>query len=112
LRQSGYGTPARPVGVIASGERWPDGTLRPSVEDLLGAATVLDGLTHAGLSVEAAVTLAALASVRDPAAAIRGCASGRQLVDRGFAEDVEVAVAADVSATVPMLINGAFVSAG
>jgi 2-phosphosulfolactate phosphatase len=114
LRQSGYGAVDRPVGVIASGERWPDGTLRPCVEDLLGAATILDGLTYApgGLSVEAAVTLAALASVPDPTAAIRGSVSGRELVARGFADDVEVAVAADVSSTVPMLVHGAFVNVG
>ena len=114
LRLSGYGGADRPIGVIASGERWPDGTLRPCVEDLLGAATILDGLTYApgGLSVEAAVTLAALASVPDLAAAIRGCVSGRELVARGFGRDVDVAVAADVSSTVPMLVHGAFVNVG
>lgn len=113
LRQSGYGDVDRSVGVVAAGERWPDGTLRPSVEDLLGAATVLDGLSHVpgGLSVEAAVTLAALASLPDVEAAIRGCVSGRQLIERGFVDDVEVAVATDVSETVPILTNGSFVNA-
>ncbi len=110
LSHSGYGTAERPIGVIASGERWPDGTLRPCVEDLLGAATVLDGLSHVpgGLSVEAAITLAALAAVSDPVAAIRGCISGRELLARNFGQDVDVAVEQDVSTTVPMLINGAF----
>jgi 2-phosphosulfolactate phosphatase len=113
LTQSGYGPASRPIGVIASGERWPDGTLRPCVEDLLGAATILDGLSHVagGLSVEAAVTLAALAAVPDTAAAIRGCSSGRELAARGFGEDVEVAVAPNVSTTVPLLMHGAFVNA-
>jgi 2-phosphosulfolactate phosphatase len=114
LRQSGYGETDRPVGVIASGERWPDGTLRPCVEDLLGAATILDGLSDAPgrLSVEAAVTLAALAAVPDPAAAVRQCVSGRELISRGFGADVDVAVAADVSTTVPMLVQGAFINVG
>ncbi len=114
LRWSGYGGVERPIGVIASGERWPDGTLRPCVEDLLGAATILDGLTDApgALSVEAAVTLAALASVPDPAAAIRGSVSGQELVARGFADDVDVAVAVDVSPTVPMIVHGAFLNVG
>jgi 2-phosphosulfolactate phosphatase len=113
LLNSGFGTVDRPIGVIASGERWPDGTLRPSVEDLLGAAMVLDGLTDVpgGLSIEAAITLAALAAVSDPVAAIRGCVSGRELVGRGFGDDVEVAVEVGVSRTVPMLRNGAFINA-
>jgi 2-phosphosulfolactate phosphatase len=112
LRQSGYGGTDRPVGVIASGERWPDGTLRPCVEDLLGAATVLDGLSDAPgrLSVEAAVTLAALAALPDPIAAVRGCVSGRDLFARGFGADVDVAVAINVSTTVPMIVHGAFVN--
>ncbi|MEV0095209.1 hypothetical protein [Streptomyces sp. NPDC050738] len=37
LADRGYGTLDRPVAVIASGERWPDGSLRPALEDLLGA---------------------------------------------------------------------------
>ncbi|HZN20029.1 MAG TPA: 2-phosphosulfolactate phosphatase [Micromonosporaceae bacterium] len=113
LLAQGYGTPATAVGVIAAGERWPDGTLRPAVEDLLGAAAVLDGLSGApgGLSVEAAVALAALAAVGDVAAAVRGCVSGRELVDHGYAADVEIAIQADVSGVVPVLRGGAFTAA-
>ena len=113
LGHLGYGEPDRPIGVIAAGERWPDGTLRPSVEDLVGAALVLDGLSHVsgGLSIEAAVTLAALAALPDPVAAVRGCVSARILAARGFADDVEVAVDVDVSTSVPVLENGAFISA-
>jgi 2-phosphosulfolactate phosphatase len=110
LLAQGYGSAAAPVGVVAAGERWPDGTLRPCVEDLLGAAAVLDGLAHApgGLSVEAAVCLAALASVPDPAAAVRGCASGRELAALGFGADVEIAGRSDASEVVPVLGAGAF----
>jgi 2-phosphosulfolactate phosphatase len=110
LRSRGYGSPTRPVGVIAAGERWPDGTLRPGVEDLVGAAMVLDGLSHVtgGLSVESAVTLAALAALPDPAAAVRGCVSGRILIERGFGADIDVAADVDASTTVPVLTNGFF----
>ena len=114
LTLSGYGTLARPIGVIASGERWPDGTLRPAVEDLLGAAAVLDGLAHVpgGLSVEATVARTALTATPDPVAAIRGSASGRELIGYGFGADVEVAVAIDSSPVVPMIVNEAFVNVG
>jgi len=114
LRQQGYGEPDRPVGVVAAGELWPDGTLRPCVEDLLGAAAVLDGLSMLGatLSVEAAVTLAALAALPDVPAAITRCVSGQELIVRGYADDVALAVQLDASSVVPVLSNGAFSAHG
>ncbi|TDB72685.1 2-phosphosulfolactate phosphatase [Micromonospora sp. KC723] len=110
LRRQGYGSTDAPVGVIAAGERWPDGSLRPSVEDQLGAASVLDTLSgvSGGLSVEAAMALAVLASTPDVAAAVRGCVSGRELVEGGFAADVEIAVRTNVSDVVPLLRHGVF----
>jgi 2-phosphosulfolactate phosphatase len=113
LRSQGFGMPSAPVGVIAAGERWPDGHLRPCVEDLLGAAAVIDMMADADtlLSVESAVVLAALAGVPDVAAAVRGCESGRELLDRGFAGDVELAVEFDCSQVVPMLTAGVFAPA-
>lgn len=108
LHTHDHGTPTRAVGVVAAGELWPDGTLRPCVEDLLGAAAVLDGLSMLGapLSVESAVTLAALASVRNVPAAVRRCVSGQELIERGFADDVRLAVQTGVSHTVPVMTDG------
>jgi 2-phosphosulfolactate phosphatase len=113
LRNQSFGTPDAPIGVIAAGERWPDGHLRPCVEDLLGAAMVIDTLADddALLSVEAAVALAALTGVPDVAGAVRGGESGRELLDRGFAGDVELAVEVNCSQVVPMLTAGAFAPA-
>ncbi|MBE1485894.1 2-phosphosulfolactate phosphatase [Plantactinospora soyae] len=110
LLDQGYGSTQAPIGVIAAGERWPDDTLRPSVEDQLGAAAVLDVLSTVpgGLSVEAALALATLNSVHDIPAAVRGCVSGRELTTRGFGQDVEVAVQVGVSDVVPVLRNGIF----
>ena len=41
------------VAVVAAGERWPDGSLRPCAEDLWGAGAVLALLPDADLSPEA-----------------------------------------------------------
>jgi 2-phosphosulfolactate phosphatase len=51
LHAQGYGTPDAAIGVVAAGETWPDGTLRPCVADLLGAAAVIDGLSLGDVSL-------------------------------------------------------------
>ena len=103
---------ARPharVSVVAAGERWPDGTLRPAVEDLWGAGAVLAGLGAPGRSPEAGAAVAAFEAVEGRLAGqLQGCASGRELVEGGFAGDVDVAAALDVSAVVPVLVGDAF----
>lgn len=116
----------RPVGVVASGERWPDGSLRPAIEDLLGAGAFLDGLAACspsglvdgsgrieGFSPEAGAALWAYRGVADGLAdALRESVSGRELRGFGFAGDVAVASAVGVSSVVPVLRDGWFVDGG
>lgn len=98
-----------PVTVIAAGERWPDGSLRPALEDLLGAGAVLAALARPGSeSPEAAAARAAYEVARSIPDAVRRCASGIELVTGGFGQDVEVAVEIDASDIVPVLVDGAF----
>lgn len=102
------------VGVVAAGERWPDGTLRPAVEDLWGAGAVLAALADLGVgspSAEARVAAAAYRAVGDVPAALHDCASGRELVGRGFGGDLDVAAEAGSSAVVPLLRGESFVGA-
>ncbi len=95
--------------VIASGERWPDGTLRPALEDWLGAgaiASLLNGqLTDEARAAQAAFDVNADRLLRT----LHNLASGKYLCDRGFHADVDFAGQFDVSSTVPELIDGAFV---
>jgi len=96
------------VGVVPAGELWGDGSLRPAVEDLLGAGAILDAL-DLPLSPEARVARDAFRSAAgDLAALIRGSISGRELIDRGFEEDVEFAVVCNVSTAAPLLRGGAY----
>lgn len=102
------------IAVVAAGERWPDGSLRPAVEDLWGAGAFIEALVRRGagdLSAEAGTALAAYRSVADDlGTALRDCASGRELQGYGFPEDVAVAAQAGASTAVPVLTDGWFVA--
>jgi 2-phosphosulfolactate phosphatase len=113
LACQGYGTVDRPVAVIASGERWPDGNLRPALEDLLGAGAIIAALRERlsdTLSPEAAMAAASFQATPDVSVAV-AASSGRELINGGFSDDVTVATEPDASTTVPVLIDGAFTDA-
>ncbi|WP_299397781.1 GNAT family N-acetyltransferase [Pelagibius sp.] len=94
--------------VVAAGEHWADGSLRPALEDLLGAGALLARLKGT-LSADAMAAVAAYKALRESLqAALAGCPSGRELIGRGFDEDVAWAAAEDSSAAVPLLQDGAY----
>jgi 2-phosphosulfolactate phosphatase len=100
------------VAVVAAGERWPDGSLRPCAEDLWGAGAVLAALVDLGvddLSPEARLAEAAYRAVEpDLPAALAACAGGLELEAIGFGADVEVAARTDVTEVVPLLGDDGF----
>lgn len=97
------------IAVIPAGERWRnDDSLRPAIEDLLGAGAILDAL-GLPLTVEARIARDSFRSAHASLAeTIRDCLSGRELIDKGFPQDVELAVQLDVSSTAPILRDGAY----
>ena len=98
----------RSISIIAAGERWPDGSLRPAIEDLLGAGAILDRMA-ATLSADAQAMRAGYRSLRDElSSAIRSSQSGQELIEAGFSGDVDVAVEANVSSATPMLHDMAY----
>ncbi|MDX6371211.1 MAG: 2-phosphosulfolactate phosphatase [Nocardioidaceae bacterium] len=102
------------VAVVAAGERWPDDSLRPAAEDLWGAGAVLAALADLGSgdtdhSPEARVAADAFRAVEPSLAlSLQACASGRELAEAGFGEDVDVAAELDVTDVVPVLDEGEF----
>jgi 2-phosphosulfolactate phosphatase len=97
------------VGVVAAGERWPDGTLRPAVEDLWGAGAILAAIEGTSFSPEARLAVTAYDAVAgDIAAALHACASGRELATGGFPGDVDVAAEVDACSVVPVLEGESF----
>jgi 2-phosphosulfolactate phosphatase len=97
----------RRVGVIAAGERWADGGLRSAIEDWLGAGAII-GHLPGERSPEAELARQSFAACAALGRVLHACGSGRELVGRGFAEDVALAAALDQSDCAPLLIDGAY----
>ena len=97
--------------LVPAGERWPDDSLRPAIEDLWGAGGVADAVLDADptvrLSDEALAAAAAYRLVVDRLAeALLACPSGQELSDLGYASDVAIAAELDASDAVPRLDDG------
>ncbi|QLE59467.1 2-phosphosulfolactate phosphatase [Nostoc sp. TCL26-01] len=99
------------VAVIPAGERWrDDGSLRPAVEDLLGAGAILSYL-QGSLSPEAEVAVATFqACQQDLLGYLKQCSSGKELIAAGFEGDVAIAAAYNVSDCVPLFRDNAYVN--
>ena len=101
--------------MIASRERWPDGTLCPADEDFWGVGAVVVELAtvdRAVVSVDArAAAAAACRAVADQLSkALHECVSGQELIDLGYRDDVDTAAELDSSTAVSRLGDGIFIS--
>lgn len=107
--------PEATVLIVCAGEQWPDGTLRPCFEDQLGAGAIVAALENAGIQKCSPEAYAAAAVFRDAAPflpqVLHDCSSGRELGERGYSRDVEIAAELDVSQHVPVLRGDEFQSA-
>lgn len=100
----------RRIAVIAAGERWEDGSVRFAVEDWIGAGAIMRHLSGRR-SPEAQAAVAAFESAAaDLPSYLRQCASGRELLERGWECDVLLAAECDVSDCVPLLKDGAYLN--
>lgn len=96
------------ITVIAAGERWSDGLLRPALEDLLGAGSIIAHLSGRR-SPESEMAVAGFLHARSNLLdTLLRCGSGKELVDRGFKEDVRLAARLNVSNVAPQLVDGAY----
>ena len=97
--------------LIPAGERWPDGSLRPALEDWLGAGAILRWLPGSR-SPEADSALALFERhCENLVATLEQCGSGRELEKRGHLRDKFIAGQLDVSSSVARFDGLAFVPA-
>ena len=106
--------PSSTVLLVAAGERWPDGQLRPCLEDLWGVGAVLTALgDDAGpRSPEARAAHHAFDAIRSCVRqSLHECAGGRELIEAGFGADVDIAAGLDSADVVPVVRDGAVLDA-
>ncbi len=98
------------VSIIAAGEKWSDGSLRPALEDWIGAGAIISFL-KGSLSPEAESAKEAFLTAKDSLAEkLRRCSSSKELIERSYEDDVEFATEFNVSTVVPILKSGCYVS--
>ncbi|HEY9879053.1 MAG TPA: 2-phosphosulfolactate phosphatase [Leptolyngbyaceae cyanobacterium] len=96
------------IAVVPAGEKWSDGSLRPCFEDWIGAGAIISYL-EGNLSPEAYAAIATYERIQpDLERLIKQCGSGKELIERGFEQDIELATVLNISDCVPMLVDGAY----
>ena len=94
------------ITVIPAGEKWEDGSIRFAVEDWIGAGAVISQL-KGNLTPEAALAKESFTSSENGIKeVILNSVSGRELVEKGFEEDVHLASELNLSECVPILKDG------
>ena len=96
------------ISLIPAGEKWTDGTLRVAWEDFLGAGAIISYL-QGTLSPESNVALSAFHGMKDHLQqGLLTCNSGKELIERGFEQDVLLAAELNASTNVPILTNRSY----
>ncbi len=97
------------IAVIPAGERWKhDYSLRPALEDWIGAGAVISSLSGSKSAEAQAAEHIFRAYQNDLLSVFKTIGSGIELIQQGFLLDVELAAALNISQTVPRLMDGAY----
>lgn len=94
--------------IIPCGERWPDGTLRPCVEDYVAAGGIINAMWRGNCSPEAQAAVAAWHFYQQQNLhPLYDCSSACELQQRGFSKDVRLCLETDTS-DLACRLNGDF----
>ena len=100
---------SHPIAVIPAGEQWPDGITRFAIEDWIGAGAIISRI-NGSMSALAAAAAAAFDVVfrRRLKEVLATSPSGRELIAKGYPDDIDIAAELDADRTVPVLSGNAF----
>jgi len=102
------------VGVVPAGEKWPDSekwsdrSLRPSLEDWLGAGAIISHLAGSWSPEARAAAVSFEAEQDNLLETLVAIPSGVELIEWGYSQDVEIAAQYNISATVPYYRDSAY----
>ncbi len=96
------------ISIIPAGERWSDGTLRPAIEDWIGAGAIINSLGGSKSSEALGAESVFLRFESALYEALEQCGSGKELIAWGMRADVELASMLNCSETAPRLVEGVF----
>lgn len=97
------------ISVIPAGERWKqDGSLRPALEDWIGAGAIIHYLNGSKSPEAQAAEATFLQFQHQLGLCLAQIASGQELIEGGFGEDVQLAGQLNVATSVPILHEGAY----
>ena len=90
----------------------PENSLRPALEDHLGAGAILQKLDGAKSPEAKSAEWVFAANEPMLTETMKTCSSGKELIEKGFPQDVAFAADLDASCAVPFLSDRAFVNKG
>ncbi|WP_426577362.1 2-phosphosulfolactate phosphatase [Xenorhabdus stockiae] len=97
--------------VIPSGERWPDGSIRFSIEDYVAAGGIIASLGNRKLSPEAYAAVAVYKQQQQHGlSSLYNCSSALELKERGFEADVNLCLEIDVSVNANRLYDNFYMA--
>jgi len=97
------------IGIVPAGERWPDSSLRPAIEDWIGAGAVVHYLGGARSPEAEAAEMVFLRFRADLVGCLSQCSSGKESIGRGRSGDIDLAAALNVSTRAPVLRDSSYV---
>ncbi len=99
----------RRIAVIPAGEKWKeDASLRPAIEDLIGAGAIIRHLMGRHSPEAELATSAFLSAAPELNNKLQACSSGQELVAMGFEIDIALIAALDADDCAPILRDGAY----